>query len=263
MSWDQPIARRKLSDEVFDRLKAIILSGELAAGDPLPSERELMTRFGVGRPAIREAMQALGNLGLITISHGERARVCRLTPDSLFRQIDLPARMLLSASAQSLDHLMGARMFFERGMVRSAALRATDAQVADLRGAIADQRQALGDMPNFILRDMAFHVAIASIDGNPIFEAVSQAMMGWLRQYHTEMLHWSGKENVTIAEHEEITDRIAAHDPDGAEQAMVAHLERSRIVYVHSSEREAAMPAGEPAVADRPGAQARRKPLTA
>ena len=58
------IVRRKLSDEVFDRLKAFIAWGELQPGDEMPSERDLMEQFGVGRPAIREAMQQLSNMGL-------------------------------------------------------------------------------------------------------------------------------------------------------------------------------------------------------
>ena len=63
----EPIIRRKLSDEVFARLKALIETGELQPGDEMPSERMLMERFQVGRPAIREAMQALANMGLIEI----------------------------------------------------------------------------------------------------------------------------------------------------------------------------------------------------
>ena len=60
------IIRRKLSDQVLDRLRDMILSGEVKPGDPLPSERSLMERFGVGRPAVREALQALHQNGLIT-----------------------------------------------------------------------------------------------------------------------------------------------------------------------------------------------------
>ncbi|TIW41888.1 MAG: GntR family transcriptional regulator, partial [Mesorhizobium sp.] len=83
MNRSEPIVRRKLSDEVFLRLKRLITSGELQPGDDMPSERELMERFEVGRPAIREAMQALSNMGLVAISHGERAKVLQLTAKSI------------------------------------------------------------------------------------------------------------------------------------------------------------------------------------
>ena len=105
------IVRRKLSDEVFDRLRLMVTSGELNPGDMMPSERELMERFRVGRPAIREAMQALNNMGLITITHGERARVRQLTARSLFEQVDATAQILLSTSPTSLYHLKNARRF--------------------------------------------------------------------------------------------------------------------------------------------------------
>src|SRR5882757_7107583 len=115
---NEHIIRRKLSDEVFDRLKALITSGELHPGDAMPSERDLMERFGVGRPAIREAMQALSNMGLLTISHGERAKVRQLTAKSIFEQVDAAAQIMLSTSPDSLGHLKQARRFFEREMAR-------------------------------------------------------------------------------------------------------------------------------------------------
>ena len=233
MSLDERIARRKLSDAVFDRLSSLIIEGELAAGDPLPSERALMDRFGVGRPAIREAMQALSGLGLIQINHGERARVRALDPDTLLRQIDLPARLLLSASPDNLGHLKEARLLLERGTVRAAASAATPDTAARLRALIDAQRASLDDLPAFIGRDIAFHVAIATIGGNPILVATSRAMLGWLRQYRVELLHWSGQEGVTVAEHREIAGAIAARDPDAAEAAMTRHLERSSALYVH------------------------------
>ena len=64
------IERRKLYQEVLDRLMVRITSGEIAPGEHLPSERELMEFYGVGRVAVREALQELARSGIVEISHG-------------------------------------------------------------------------------------------------------------------------------------------------------------------------------------------------
>jgi len=232
-SRSEQIIRRKLSDEVFDRLKGLITSRKLGRGDAMPSERELMKRFGVGRPAIREAMQALSNMGLLTISHGERAKVRQLTARTLFHQVDLAAQIMLSTSPDSLEQLKEARRFFERGMVQEAALKANKEDIVRLLATLDQHRQHLGRRDDFIRYDMHFHTQIAAISRNPIFEAVSKAILSWLQEYHTELLLWTGQESMTLAEHEEIIQRIAEHDQNGAEQAMMKHLNRSSVLYAH------------------------------
>lgn len=234
------IVRRKLSDEIFDRLKALIVSGDHGPGDSLPSERELMTRFGVGRPAIREALQALANLGLIAISHGERARVREITAKSAVGQLDTIAQLLLSTSPESLQHLKDARRFFEREMVRRAAQSATDKDIAELRQLLDRQVSSVGDADAFVRADMALHTRIAAISGNPIYTAVSEMMLSWLEEYHSHVLIWQGKSKRTLSEHAEIIARIEARDPEGAEKAMVRHLDRSKHLYVHSHGKEPA-----------------------
>jgi DNA-binding FadR family transcriptional regulator len=209
----------------------MITSGELKPGDEMPSERVLMERFGVGRPAIREAMQALSGKGLVSITHGERAKVLRLTAQSIFRQVDLTAKIMLAQSNDSLEHLKSARIFFERGMAREAAQRIGKDDVADLRAILEFQRQSLGDPEAFISADMRFHTRIAEISGNPIHVAVSQAMLAWLKQYHVHMLIWTGNEKFTLVEHAEIVDRLEVADAVGAEASMLKHLERSRSLY--------------------------------
>jgi DNA-binding FadR family transcriptional regulator len=225
------IIRRKLSDEVLERLLRLIADGNLKPGDAMPSERELMERFGVGRPAIREAMQSLANMGLVSISHGERARVQELTAQSIIRQVDLSAHIMLQRSSDSLEHLKAARLFFERGMAREAAAKAGPEDVVRLRAIIEQQRAALGKADAFMAADMRLHSEIAAISGNPIFVSVSEAMLGWLKVYHTELLLWSGKETYTLAEHAVIVDAIAEGDADAAEAAMVKHLQRSSGLY--------------------------------
>jgi len=232
-SDEDRIVRRKLSDQVLERLRGMIARGDLAPGAPMPSERDLMKRFGVGRPAVREAMQQLHTMGLISISHGERARVSELSAEIVFRQIDMMARMILSASPDNLEHLKKARRFFELGMVAEAARNAVEADVAALRQLVLAQKGELGDPAAFIRADIAFHRRIASISKNPIFVAVSDAMLSWLFNYHTDLLIWSGQEKVTLLEHEEIVGFIAVRDAAGAEQAMAKHLDRSAMLYQH------------------------------
>jgi DNA-binding FadR family transcriptional regulator len=212
MSHSEPIARRKLSDEVFLRLKRLITSGELKPGDEMPSVRELMDRFDVGRPAI-----------------------LKLTPSSIFKQVDIAAKIMLSSSQDSLEHLKSARIFFERGMAREAATKATSEDIARLRATLAQQCNLRDDPEAFIAMDMRLHTHIAAISGNPLYVAVSEAMLGWLKEYHTEMLIWTGKEKFTLAEHAEIIECIEQRDPHGAEQAMIRHLERSRALYMLNS----------------------------
>lgn len=226
------IVRRKLSDEVFDRLLLLIEQGEYEPGDQLPSERELMSRFGVGRPAIREALQTLESNGLIAITHGERARVTRPSPSDVISQMEHVAHRLLATSPESLDHLKEAREFFELGMVREAAVRATDADLARLAAALDLQTAKLDKDPaEFVAADMAFHTTIASVSRNPIFEAGSAAMLHWLSRFHSGVLHWEGKERQTLVEHREILDAIAEHDGERAIQAMRVHLRRTRSIY--------------------------------
>ncbi|MEC9484046.1 MAG: transcriptional regulator NanR [Halomonas sp.] len=233
MSDALKISRRKLSDDVFERLYAMLLNGDYRPGDSLPSERQLMETFGVGRPAVREAMQSLERAGLVRINHGQRPTVTMPTASGVLSQIELTAMHMLSSSPQSLAQLKEARAFFELGMVARAAEKATNEDIERLEALLEAQRAHLnGDAGAFIKADMSFHVAIAEITGNAIFTAVSKAMLDWLANFHTETLHWKGNEQGTLQEHARILDAMAEHDSDKAINEMRAHLDRAGKAYI-------------------------------
>lgn len=238
MSVEQ-IQRRKLFQEVLDRLLQRIRSGELAPGDQLPSERDLMAFYGVGRPAVREALQALANSGIVEIAHGERARVVVPTAQLLIAQVAGGAQHLLRSQPDMLAHLKEARVFLETGLARTAAERATADDVARLRQRLDEHRAAMVELDQFLLRDMAFHREIALISGNPIFPAIVEALFHWASEYYQTIVRAPGVESLTLAEHQRIVEAIAAHDADGAAQAMREHLMRANALYLRAALPEA------------------------
>lgn len=227
----EPIQRRKLYQNVMDRLVDLIRVEGYGPGDALPSEREIMDRYAVGRPAVREALQNLEWMGLITINHGERARVAQPSFRLLLDRVALTAGRILQDSPHGLEDLKQARQMFEGQMVRLAAQRATPADVDRLRERLAEHRKSLSDLRRFLHADMKFHCEIAAITGNAIYPALEEALFGWLGAFHRDLVRLPGAEQVTLQEHARILDAIAANDPDAAEQAMTAHLTRASDLY--------------------------------
>ncbi|CAG2154743.1 transcriptional regulator NanR [Cupriavidus numazuensis] len=227
----EPIQRRRLFEDVLERLTERIRSGEIPPGEQLPAERDLMEYYAVGRPAIREALQSLERAGIIEIAHGERARVVIPTAEHLMRQIGAGAQHLLRSSPNSLAHLKDARLFLECGLARLAAANATERDIEILQTRIEDQRAATSNPEEFLTRDMAFHREVARISGNPIFPAIVQALFEWAREYYRGIVRAPGVENLTLEEHQRVVDAIAKHDGEAAAKAMQDHLTRANALY--------------------------------
>ena len=223
----EPIQRRKLSQAVLDRLLARIHSGEIPPGERLPSERELMEAYQVGRPAVREALQSLERSGIVNIHHGERARVARPSAESLLAQIGSGAQHLLRSDAKALEHLQQARVFLECGMARMAAGNATADHIEQLRLVAGVDRGAVKNPQQVVDGDMAFHRAIAAMSGNPIYPVVLEAMFRWMAEHYQSQVRGSVNAAQMQAEHARIVDAIEARDAQGAEQAMRDHLARA------------------------------------
>lgn len=234
MTGDMPIRKKKLSEEVRSRLLDLIHSGSIGMGEALPSERELMERLGVGRPAIREAMQSLEVIGLIEIRHGERARVAEPSIGRMVDRIGETMKHILSHSPASLENLKEARATFEKEIVRIAARRRSEADLARLEEILVEQGDATGDPVKFRSLDGRFHREIAAIAGNPIFTALIDALFGWLADFHVDLVSVPGLEMLTLREHRGILEAIARSDVEGAATAMADHLLRANELYRQS-----------------------------
>jgi GntR family transcriptional regulator, sialic acid-inducible nan operon repressor len=228
------IRRRKLYEEVADHLEQMIEEGEFAESERLPSERDLMRHFGVGRPAVREALFHLRKMGLLENRSGERARVTRPTPQFVINTLSGTARHMLAApgGVQDFQH---ARVFFEVGLARHAAVFATDEDLANFKAALEANRQSIGDLKRFERTDVAFHYVLAVIPRNPIFTAIHAALAEWLLEQR-QMTLTSGEDLVAYEAHCAIFEAVAAGNPDRADQAMRDHLDHVTRLYTKVTE---------------------------
>jgi DNA-binding FadR family transcriptional regulator len=217
------VKQRKLSDEVAAHLERLIRDGELAEADRLPSERDLMRQFGVGRPSIREALLHLSKMGLVEVKSGERARITRPTPQFVIDALAIPARHMMSAPG-GIQSFQNARIFFEVGLARNAAANGTDEDIARLEEALAANRDSIGDLKRFERTDVDFHYVLAVMTRNPIFTAIHAALADWLLEQRSKTLA-AGEDVKAYEAHRAIFEAISARDPDRAEAAMRDHLE--------------------------------------
>lgn len=228
----EPIRKRKLYQEVLDRLIHAISTKEFPPGSKLPSERELMAMIGVGRPAIREAMQSLNQMGLIMISHGERARVINPTPDVIVDQISSAMIMMLATNARGLEELKEARLQLETALVSMATRKATERDLQRLAESIRTLHEAKGDHAAFVAADMAFHGIIAEMSGNSLIAAVAKGVLDWLSRFKRDLVSVVGAERLTIMEHERIYKAIANGEAEAAAVAMTEHIARANSLYM-------------------------------
>ncbi len=224
------IVRRKLSDEVLDRLLSMMERRELTPGDPLPSERDLSERFGVGRPAVRQALQTLAQLGLVQIQQGERTRLLPPAASPVFEQFDRNVRHLLKASPEMREHFRDARLVFEGGVVRLAAERASAEDLRAIELALEEQRAADGPA-RFIQADISFHRTLAAATHNPVLAATAESLLAWIFEFFPRLLRAPGTEQLTLTEHAAIVERLRKRDADGAAAAMTRHLNRTHPLY--------------------------------
>ncbi len=164
-----PVRQRRLSDDIVERLEALILEGSLKSGERLPPERALAEQFGVSRPSLREAIQKLAARGLLISRHGGGTYVA----EGLGSAFSDPLLQLLENSTEAQRDLLELRHTLEGACAYYAAQRATPLDHARLRAAF-ERLQACYAAPvpgggaEEGLADAGFHLAIAEASHNAL-----------------------------------------------------------------------------------------------
>lgn len=232
------LKRSRLFEQISAVLEARIRSRDLEPGAELPSERELMREFTVGRTAVREALFHLQRMGLVELRPGAKARVAAPSPDAVLSSLAGSARYLLS-EPEGIRHFQDARVLFETGLARDAARLASDGDIQRLENALHANRDCVSDIARFEETDVAFHFAIAMIPKNPIYTSLHAAILEWLVDQRRVTLSYPGQNRLAYAAHAEIFEAIAARAPDRAAAAMRHHLEQITDLYWKVLEKSA------------------------
>jgi GntR family transcriptional regulator, transcriptional repressor for pyruvate dehydrogenase complex len=224
-------ARRAAYSDVALLLLERIRSDHLATGARLPSERQLAEEFGVSRPTVREALAALGVMGVLETRVGAGTFVVATSgaaePDSL--------------GASPYD-ILDARLLVEPGLARLAASRRDRQALSAIKAALQRiEREAEAGMDTVPTEsDRTFHLAITRAAANdvlmhvalPLWEAMSETL--WRR---FKELTWNADQTMRIAiEHRRIYDAIEGRDPDRAAFEMEFHIRRVQSDLCETSE---------------------------
>jgi GntR family transcriptional repressor for pyruvate dehydrogenase complex len=221
-----PIPRNTLPDAIIDEFRKAITAGKFRTGDRIPPERELAETFQVGRTSIREAMKALGMMGLI-----RRTKEGTYVSDGKPIAND-PLAWELAMERASLRELFEMRRMFEINLADLAASRAAADDLLEMRVALNEDD---GTLSYFLASDITFHSAVAQAAQNSAIYELYTAIRGILFRSHRvfEGAYQAGhREEVAQLlkearrDHEVLLRRIEKQDRAGARRAMRGHLER-------------------------------------
>jgi GntR family transcriptional regulator, transcriptional repressor for pyruvate dehydrogenase complex len=222
-----PAPGAEVTARVIARLEQRVL-GEAEPGEQLPSESALAAEFGVSRLTVREAVKSLQARGLVEIRRGRRPTVAY--PNA--RPVgDFFAAAIRRDPRQLLD-LLEVRRALEVHIADLAARNAGRADLVAVQGSLDAMRAVAQESPLDMERvntaDVAFHESLAAACGNRLLSFLMEAMERPLHAGRMQSLHGhlarGGTVGDVIDQHAAILERIAAHDPQGAAEAMREHL---------------------------------------
>lgn len=232
-SLDTGFRPRQIYEQVSQRIRDEIAAGRFPAESRLPSERDLAALFGVGRPAVREAIGALQNDGLVVTKRNSGTFVCadaadRLSDPGVTTAENTPAADFSPAS--TLD----VRMVLEPAIARRASAKAHRDPLAEQ---YLDQMEGIHDIDDPAQRalwnssDRLFHRQLAVMTGDALMikiadEVASSMDQPLWKRLKDEGIYSAGRIRLYVAEHRLIYEAIVQGDADAAAFYVLQHIKR-------------------------------------
>jgi DNA-binding FadR family transcriptional regulator len=167
--------QREKPQQIADELRRLIIEGELEEGESLGHEPDLIERFGVSRPSLREALRILEAEGLISVVRGVLGGVVAHRPDH--RMAARTAALVLQSRNVSLADVFEARTIIEPAAVRLiASARARKASARRLRALIAEQEEVIDDPVAFGKANAHFHEELVGMASNQTLTIVAEML---------------------------------------------------------------------------------------
>ncbi|MEQ4305809.1 FadR/GntR family transcriptional regulator [Plantactinospora sp. B6F1] len=218
---------RAVTAELVER----IVRGTHPSGTSLPPEPVLCETFSVSRTVVREAVKILQEKGLVQVRQGAGTMVTPRSSWDMLDELVLGATIAEDDSLAILDDLVVTRRVLESDMANVAARLADQETIERLRDQVKRMDELVDDHATYHEHDRAFHDTIMQASGNRIARGVVRALESQV--VNTARYMGRTQRSLCVASnrgHRRIYERIAAHDPDGAAEAMFTHITEAWLV---------------------------------
>lgn len=221
----RPIKKFRVYEAVIDQIREMINGEDFPPGTRLPTERDLANTFGVGRPAVREALKILDAVGILEIRPGSGIYV----REQKAAKDEQSMALSLLVGMSDLVSLLELRRVLEVGTARIAAQRATDADIEYLREAYSRLEWQVKNQRVGAAEDYLFHYAVAQATHNraiiKVFSATTDLYRDALIRSRSQSLQIPGRPQAILKEHEKILAAVCDRNPDEAARYMQMHLD--------------------------------------
>jgi GntR family transcriptional repressor for pyruvate dehydrogenase complex len=214
----------RLYEQIVQQVEESIHKGALKAGDQLPPERELAEQFGVSRTAVREAVKALREKGLVEAYPGRGTFITDGTSYTMRQSLD----RLMRSGNEGFAFLAEVREILEPEIAALATSRADQDDLAAMKDQVAVMDAAKQDPEAYIEADLDFHLALAEAAGNPIILSLIDSIVGLLREQRIGIFQVEGGPERGQHHHKRILEAVEHRNSEGARDAMKAHLKQVR-----------------------------------